>query len=74
MCRPERVVLELTYDELGAVMSKANLKFVDLRHNFINIEGWLITEAKILCDAIETGQRFHASNHIAVHLFYVRHG
>jgi hypothetical protein len=27
-----------------------------------------------LCDAIETGQRVHASNHIAVHILYVCHG
>ena len=71
---PKRVVLKLTGDQSSSVRSQADLDVVDFGHNLVNIEGWFVTEANILCDAVETGQRVDASNDIAVHMFDARNG
>lgn len=71
---PERVIPELTYGQCGSVTSQADLNFVDFRHNLVNIKGWFITEATVLCDAVETGQRVDTRHHITVYIVDVRHG
>lgn len=72
MREPGRLVLELACDQPSSVRSQAELKFTDFRDNLVNMERRFVTETLILRDAIETGERIDAINHIAVHIVNVR--